>query len=193
MKVCVLRYNAGNARSVLLALERLGVNAVWTDEKEMLNSADRVIFPGVGEASSAAAYLQERGLFEVLANLKQPVLGICLGLHLMCRSSEEGATEGMGLYETEVVRFQEKRKIPHMGWNRITELSGPLFKGVEEGSFVYFVHSYFARLNGSAIASTEYGERFASALGKENFFSVQFHPEKSGRVGERILKNFLEL
>lgn len=193
MEVAVVKYSAGNIRSVLVALERLNVNAVVTDDPEVIRSADKVIFPGVGEASSAMAYLKERGLDKVIKELKQPVLGICLGLQLMCKHTSEGETECFGIFDNDVIRFPETDKVPHMGWNSITELKSPLFKDIDDGAHVYFVHAYAAKPGREQIAVTDYIMPFASALNKDNFYATQFHPEKSGDIGERILKNFIEL
>ena len=193
MKIAVIKYSAGNIRSVQIALERLGVDSVVTDDPEVIRAADKVIFPGVGEASSAMAYLKARGMDELIRSLKQPVLGICLGLQLMCSFSEEADTPCLGIFDDRVVRFPEKDKVPHMGWNSITGLKGPLFKGVDEGSHVYFVHSFAAEPSKEQIAVTDYIMPFAAALHKDNFYATQFHPEKSGDVGQRILKNFIEL
>ncbi len=191
MKVAIVKYNAGNIHSVRLALERLGITPTVTDEAKALQSADRVIFPGVGEASTAMTYLKARGLDEVLLRLRQPVLGICLGLQLLCAHSEENDTPGLGLFPVPVRKFPPKDKVPHIGWNAITNLKGPLFAGLNEESYVYFVHSYYAELSEWTIARGDYIVPFSAALQKDNFFAVQFHPEKSGPVGERILKNFL--
>ncbi|HNL38862.1 MAG: imidazole glycerol phosphate synthase subunit HisH [Saprospiraceae bacterium] len=191
----ILKYNAGNVQSVLLALERLGEQGVWTDNPALLRAADRVIFPGVGEASTAMRYLRERRLDELLTSLRQPVLGICLGLQLFCSHSEEGDTACMGIFDTVVRRFsgREGLKVPHMGWNTIDDLKGPLFEGVSNDSYAYFVHSFYAEPNGDAVALTDYGETFGAALQKDNFFAVQFHPERSGQAGQQILSNFLRL
>lgn len=199
----VVKYNAGNIQSVLFALERLGHEAVWTDDPAVLRQADRVIFPGVGEASSAMRYLRERGLDEVIYALRQPVLGICLGLQLFCRHSEENDTSCMGIFDVAVRRFpvnpasdihnQQSLKVPHIGWNNLSHLRGALFDGIEEESFVYFVHSYYAEAHPAAIATTEYGIAFSAALQRDNFYAVQFHPEKSGAVGQQILSNFLQI
>jgi glutamine amidotransferase len=191
----VLKYNAGNVQSVLFALERLGVQAVWTDNPDTLRAADRVIFPGQGEASSAMQYLRERGLDEVIRSLQQPVLGICIGLQLFCRHSEENDTDCLGIFDANVRKFSgmEGLKVPQMGWNQIVSLQGPLFVGVPEESFVYFVHSYYAEEHPAATAITEYGERFSAAMQRDNFHAVQFHPEKSGSTGQKILQNFLNL
>ncbi len=193
--IAVLKYNAGNVQSVLFALERLGVEAVWTDDPATLKAADKVIFPGQGEASSAMRYLRERGLDEVLRSLQQPVLGICIGLQLFCRHSEENDTRCLGIFDVEVRKFSGVGglKVPQMGWNQLIAPQGPLFVGVPEGSFVYFVHSYFAEQHPAATALTDYGERFSAALQHDNFHAVQFHPEKSGAVGQRILQNFLNI
>lgn len=199
----IVKYNAGNIQSVLFALERLGHEAVWTDDPDLLGQADRVIFPGVGEASSAMRYLHERGLDEVICSLRQPVLGICLGLQLFCKHSEENDTTCMGIFDVEVKRFSVNKssesgiaqslKVPHMGWNNLSHLRGALFEGMQEGSFVYFVHSYFAEPNPAAIAVADYGRQFSAALQRDNFYAVQFHPEKSGATGQQILRNFLKI
>jgi len=193
MNVVVIKYNAGNIQSVRIALERLGLTPEVTDNPELITHADKVIFPGVGEASSAMAYLKDRDLDRVLFNLKMPVLGICLGLQLMCNHSEENDTECLGIFDTTVRRFPPENKVPHMGWNTVANLKGSLFKDIPNKSYVYFVHSYFAEMTDSTVASTDYIVNFASALQKDNFFALQFHPEKSGPIGEKILKNFLEI
>jgi glutamine amidotransferase len=192
----VIRYNAGNIRSVLLALERLGATAVVTDDSDVIRAAGRVLFPGVGEASSAMRYLRERGLDEVIRSLRQPFLGICLGMQLMCRHSEENDTECLGIFDEDVRRFDpagSPLKVPQMGWNGITSLRGPLFRGIAEDTHVYFVHSYHATLGPDTRAVTEHIVPFSAALGRDNFHGVQFHPEKSAPAGEAILRNFLEL
>ena len=202
--VLIIKYNAGNIQSVLFALERIGMKAEVTDDIEKIRSADKVIFPGVGEASSAMNYLKERRLDAVIRNLKQPVLGICLGMQLMCRYSEENATDCLGIFDEEVKRFSpsprvEKGlgdqvfKVPQIGWNSIYDLKTDLFKGVKENGFCYFVHSYYASLGEHTIATTDYVRPYSSALQKDNFYGVQFHPEKSAEVGEQILRNFLAL
>ena len=196
MKVAVVKYNAGNIYSVVRALQRLGVEPVLTDDVQELRSADRVLFPGQGEASTAMAYLRARGLDEVIRSLKQPVLGICIGQQLMCRHSEEGDTDCLGIFDVPVLRFNPQRredKVPHMGWNQLEGLRSPLFDGLKEADYVYFVHSYYVPLCPQTIATTEYVQPFSAALCKDNFYATQFHPEKSGSVGERILKNFLGL
>jgi glutamine amidotransferase len=200
MKVAIIKYNAGNVQSVLYALQRLGIHAFVTDVHEEIKSADKVIFPGVGNALSAMEYLKSRKLDELIRSLQQPVLGICLGLQLLCEHSEEGDTQCLGIFKTTVKKFdsdvfQNKNlvpvKIPHMGWNTIGNLSSPLMEGLSEESFVYFVHSYYADVCDETIASTEYINPFSAALHKNNFYGVQFHAEKSAMIGERILSNFL--
>ena len=194
--MAVVKYNAGNIYSVVRALQRLGVEPVLTDDVQELRNADRVLFPGQGEASTAMAYLRARGLDEVIRSLKQPVLGICIGQQLMCRHSEEGDTDCLGIFDVPVLRFNPQRredKVPHMGWNQLEGLRSPLFDGLKEADYVYFVHSYYVPLCPQTIATTEYVQPFSAALCKDNFYATQFHPEKSGSVGERILKNFLGL
>jgi glutamine amidotransferase len=193
MKVAVIKYNAGNIQSVRIALERLGLTPQVTDDAQVITGADKVIFPGVGEASSAMAYLKARKLDKLLLDLKKPVLGICLGLQLMCQHSDENNTECLRIFDSRVLRFPPQKKVPHMGWNIITNLKGPLFNNIADRSYVYFVHSYFAEKTDTASATTDYIVNFSSALEKDNYFAVQFHPEKSGPVGEKILKNFLDL
>jgi glutamine amidotransferase len=193
VSVAILKYNAGNVRSVIHALNRLGVEPEWTDDPVRLRAADKVIFPGVGEAGSAMAYLRERRLDVALSGLEKPVLGICLGLQLLCRHTEEADTSCLGIFPHDVVRFPPEKKVPHIGWNQIAELHGPLFNGVADDDFVYFVHAYYADTGPCVAARTEYVRTFASALQKDNFLAVQFHPEKSGPVGEQILRNFLAL
>lgn len=191
--IAILKYNAGNVQSVENAIQRLGYDTVVTDDVEVLKSADKVIFPGVGEASSAMAYLVELGLDKVIRDLTQPVLGICLGMQLLCKSSEEGNVEGLGIFDNKVKLFPSDDIVPHMGWNDFSKLEGALFKGIKVTDDFYFVHSYYATLNESTIAINNYIVPFSAALQKGNFYAVQFHPEKSGRVGELLLKNFLEL
>lgn len=194
--IAVVKYNAGNIRSVLNALNRLGVEPVLTDDAEALRNAERVLFPGQGEAATAMAYLRERGLDRVICSLRQPVLGICIGQQLMCSHSEEGNTDCLGIFPMEVVRFQPQRhedKVPQMGWNSIHNLKTRLFDAVDEGSFIYNVHSFYVPESPYTIASCEYILPYSAALNKDNFYSTQFHPEKSGSVGEQILKNFLKL
>ncbi len=191
MKVAIVRYNAGNVQSVIFAVRRLGFDPVWTDDETELRSADKVIFPGQGEASSAMAYLRDRGLDRTLLELKQPVLGICLGLQLMCSYSEENNTECLGLIPNRVIRFDDNLKVPHIGWNSIESVRGPLFDDISDGVHAYFAHSYYVELGLTTTAETSYSARFSAALSVDNFVGVQFHPEKSGPVGERILGNFL--
>lgn len=194
--IAVVKYNAGNIFSVLCALKRLGYEAVLTDDPDTLRRADKVVFPGVGEARAAMEYLNANGLADVIRGLKQPVLGICIGMQLLCRHSEESDVDCLGIFNTDVVRFQPTNaelKVPHMGWNQIRDMKSPLFDGVKEGSFVYYVHSYHAEVSQYTIAVTDYDGPYSAALHKDNFYATQFHPEKSGSVGEQILKNFLEL
>ncbi|NDP21219.1 MAG: imidazole glycerol phosphate synthase subunit HisH [Paludibacter sp.] len=192
MKVVIIKYNAGNIRSVLFALERIGVNAIVTDNHEEIRSADRVIFPGVGEASSAMKYLKEKGLDKLICSLKQPVLGICLGMQLMCSHSEENNTTCLGIFEQNVKLFPiAGMKIPQIGWNNISNLKTGLFEGVAENAYMYFVHSYFVENCNNSIATTDYIELYSSAVHKDNFYAVQFHPEKSGEAGQKILENFI--
>lgn len=196
MKVAVVKYNAGNVYSVMHALRRLGVEPVLTDDAEELVSADKVFFPGQGEASNAMSYLRRRGLDKVILSLRQPVLGVCIGQQLMCRHSEEGNVDCLGIFDTDVVRFRpddKEFKIPQIGWNQISGLSSPLFSGISDGDFVYFVHSFYVPVCGHTIASAEYSVPFSAALHKDNFYATQFHPEKSGKVGEAIIGNFLAL
>lgn len=193
MKVAIVKYNAGNIRSVYFALERLGIEAAITDDHKQLRTADKVIFPGVGEASTTMKYLKERKLDILLRELTQPVLGICLGLQLMCAHSEEGDSDCIGIFDQEVKKFEMKLKVPHMGWNSLENVSGKLLPPKVEGSFVYFVHSYYAALGDNTCAVTHYSNPFSAAIERDNFYATQFHPEKSGPVGEKILKNFLEL
>jgi glutamine amidotransferase len=194
MKVAIVKYNAGNVESVKNALNRLGIEPVLTDDAETLRTADKVIFPGVGEASSAMAYLREKNLDAVIKSLAQPVLGICLGMQLLCGFSNENETTCLGLLPYRVRRFEsESLKIPQMGWNNIFDLKGDLFLGVEENAYVYFVHSFYVETGGETIAVCDYGAKFSAAVSHQNFYAVQFHAEKSGAVGERILENFLKL
>ncbi len=226
MNTVIVKYNAGNIQSVLYALERIGKEAIVTDDHEQIRSANKVIFPGVGEASTAMEYLKERGLDTLIRGLRQPVLGICLGMQLMCRYSEENDTECLGIFEEEVKKFRpasfgmkalsggsstdgdlssggdltsggrnspgEIYKVPQIGWNNIYNLQSPLFRGLEENAYCYFVHGYYAALGEHTIATTDYILPYSSGLHKDNFYGVQFHPEKSAQVGEKILRNFLE-
>lgn len=191
--IAIVDYNAGNTQSVINALERLGYEARVTDDPAEIRRADKVILPGVGEAASAMRYLKEKRLDRLLPALEQPVLGICLGLQLMCRHSEEGDTPGMAIFDTEVKRFPPGGRVPHMGWNNLEQLSGPLFDGLASEADVYFVHSYYAVCCTHTVARSEYGLLFSAALQRNNFYAVQFHPEKSAETGAIILKNFLTL
>lgn len=193
MKLIIIDYGAGNIKSIQFAFKRLGVDAVLSNNIEEIKAADKVIFPGVGEASSAMKMLRESGLDSVIPELKQPVLGICLGMQLMCNSSEEGNTKGLGIFNVAIKKFSSAVKVPQMGWNVITDLKSDLFTGVKEEEFMYLVHSFYAENCKEAIATTSYEIEYASALQKDNFYGVQFHPEKSSKAGEQILKNFLEL
>ena len=196
MNIAIVKYNAGNIYSVVNALKRLGIEPLLTDDAELLSKADKVLFPGQGEASGAMSYLKERRLDEVIKNLKQPVLGICVGQQLLCKHSEEGNTDCIGIFDAEVKRFCPTRhedKVPAMGWNALYNTKSPLFKGFTDNEFVYFVHSYYVPLCDATIATADYIIPYSAALCKDNFYSTQFHPEKSGSVGERILKNFLEI
>lgn len=192
MKVVIIKYNAGNIRSVLFALERIGVEAVVTDNHDEIRAADKVIFPGVGEASSAMAYLRSKGLDELIKSLKQPVLGICLGMQLMCSFSEENNTECLGIFDQKVRLFPSSGlKVPQIGWNNITDLKTNLMTDVSENAYMYFVHSYYVENCAEAIAKTDYVVEYSSAIQKNNFYAVQFHPEKSGDAGQKILENFI--
>ena len=208
--IAIVNYDTGNIRSVTNALARVGcTDWVYTDDKRLLTTADKVILPGVGEASTAMAKLAERGLDSLIPILTQPVLGICVGTQLMCQSSEEGDVDCMGIFRTRVRKFQPEKqqdgklpivncqlsieKVPHMGWNQITDLRTPLFNHIDEGAYIYYVHSYYPELCDDTIATSHYINAFSGALGRDNFFGTQFHPEKSGAVGAQILKNFLEL
>ena len=191
--IAIIKYNAGNAKSVYNAVTRLGYEAVITDDFEVIKNADKVIFPGVGEASSAMAYLREKALDKVIKNLKQPTLGICLGQQLMCQHSEEGNTDCLGIFPIQVKLFPSTEIVPHMGWNTIYNLKTSLFNGIEENSDIYYVHSFYCENSEYTIAKTNYILEYSAALNKDNFYATQFHPEKSAGIGEQILKNFLEL
>ena len=196
MTVAVVKYNAGNIYSVLSVLQRMGVEPILTDDAKILHQADKVIFPGQGEASNAMQYLRERKLDEVIRSLTQPVLGICIGQQLMCRHSAEGDVDCLGIFDTDVKRFvpqKHEEKVPHMGWNDLSNLNSPLFKDIDEGEFVYFVHSFYVPVCEWTIAQTDYINPFSAAIQRDNFYATQFHPEKSGSVGQRIIQNFLDL
>lgn len=196
MQVAIVKYNAGNIRSVDYALRRLGIDPVITDDHEVIRSADRVIFPGVGEASNTMRHLQAASLDALITDLKQPVLGICLGLQLMCRHSEEGNTDCLDIFPIQVKRFQTTSplvKVPHMGWNAVIHLKTPLLQGIEEGAYAYFVHSYYAEKSEFTIGTCSYIEHFSAVLHRDNFYATQFHPEKSADVGAQIIRNFLDL
>ncbi len=193
MSVVIVNYNAGNVQSVTHALNRLGVEPVLSADKEVIQSADKVIFPGVGEASTAMRFLKEKGLDTVIKDLKQPVFGVCLGLQLLCSHTEENDTACLGVFDIEVKKFEPKLKVPQMGWNTLREMDGPLFNDLPNDPYVYFVHSYYAELSNETIAITDYINPFSAALHKDNFYALQAHPEKSGKVGEKILENFLKL
>lgn len=196
MKVAIIKYNAGNICSVDYALKRLGVDAVITADQDVLRAADKVIFPGVGEAGTTMNFLRASGMDLLIKDLRQPVLGICLGMQLMCRHSEEGNANCLGIFNTEVKRFNSEKhedKVPHMGWNTLMQTNSRLFKGFTQEEYVYFVHSYYVPVNDCTAAVTDYILPFSAALHKDNYYATQFHPEKSGGVGERILMNFLTL
>jgi glutamine amidotransferase len=191
--VAVVKYNAGNIRSMSCALQRLGIQPVVTDDPAQLRVADKVIFPGVGEASTAMKYLRDRKLDTVLTSLTQPFLGVCLGLQLMCSHTEEHDADCLNIFSEKVKLFKGELKVPHMGWNTLNSMNGELFEGIPDHSYVYFVHSYYVDYGADTIAACDYGQRFSAAVGRDNFYGVQFHPEKSGETGERILRNFLTL
>ncbi|WP_422861269.1 imidazole glycerol phosphate synthase subunit HisH [Flagellimonas sp. W118] len=193
MKIVIINYGAGNIQSIKFAIQRLGYEAILNDTVEEIQNADKVIFPGVGEASSAMSKLRLSGLDEIVPQLKQPVLGICLGMQLMCNFSEEGNTKGLGIFDLDVVKFPKSVKVPQIGWNEISSLKSDLFTAVPEKSHIYLVHSYYAPLGDETIAESEYALSYSAALQKDNFYGTQFHPEKSSVIGERILRNFLEL
>ncbi len=191
--LAILDYGAGNVRSVIFAFERLGVHPELTADPQKIREAKHVVFPGVGAAGAAITALRDTGLDQLLPDLQQPVLGVCLGLQMMCQRSEEDETPGLCLFNTDVAHFEHELKVPHMGWNTLENVKGPLFEGIEDGAEMYFVHSYYAKNCEQAVALTEYGYPFSAALQHANFYAVQFHPEKSGAAGERLLQNFLSL
>jgi len=193
MKVAIIKYNAGNVVSVTNTLNRLGVEPTVTDNPEEIRRADKVIFPGVGEASTAMAYLRTHQLDQLIPALKQPTLGICLGLQLMCTYSEENDTKCLGIFDQKVLRFQHQMKIPQIGWNLIYDLKTPLFDRLPDHPYIYFVHSYYAEIGKDTIAISDYGNQFSAALHKDNFYAIQGHPEKSGQTGQRVIENFLNL
>lgn len=193
MKIVIINYGAGNIQSIMFAIERLGYKAILSNNPDEIKAADKVIFPGVGEASYAMKMLQESGLDVLIPTLKQPVFGICLGMQLMCNYSEEGDTKGLGIFDVDVVKFTSKVKVPQMGWNTIYNLKSDLFNGIAENEYMYLVHSFYAPLCAETIATTNYELEYSSALENDNFYGTQFHPEKSGDVGEKILENFLKL
>ena len=193
MKLVIIKYNAGNVQSVNYALQRLNISATLTDDADEILSADKIIFPGVGAATPAMNYLKEKNLDALIKNIKQPFFGVCLGMQLLCNHSEEGDTKCLGVFGQNVKKFVGKEKIPQMGWNNIYDLKSPLFKNVDENAYMYFVHSYYAELSKNTIAKTMYMTEYSAALQKDNFYAVQFHPEKSSAAGEKILKNFVEL
>ena len=193
MKTVIIKYNAGNVVSVTNTLNRLGVEPIVSDDPEVIKNADKVIFPGVGEASTAMEYLRERKLDHLIISLKQPFLGICLGQQLMCKHSEENDTECLGIFDLNVVRFEPKLKVPHMGWNKLIDTKGELFHGLAHEAFIYFVHSYYCEVGPETIAKSDYISVFSAALQKDNFYAIQGHPEKSGRTGQLFLENFMNL
>ncbi len=193
MKIAIIDYGAGNIQSIKFAIKRLGFEAVLTNDEEEIKAADKVIFPGVGEASSAMKMLKNSKLDKLIPKLTQPVLGICLGMQLMCSHSEEGDTTGLSIFDVPVLKFNKSVKVPQIGWNQISNLSTPIFSDIKELEYVYLVHSYYVAECDETIATSEYGIKYSTALKKNNFYGVQFHPEKSSDAGEKILKNFLEL
>lgn len=195
MKIAIIKYNAGNVASVMFALDRIGVKYTWTDDEKVIKNADKVIFPGVGEASTAMAYLKEKELDQLIPTLKQPFLATCIGMQLLCKHSEENNTDCMGIFDVNIKRFQSSTlKIPHVGWNSIgTKGGNDLMKGLNETEFVYFVHSYYAPVYAGTTAICDYIQPFSAILQKDNFFAAQFHAEISGKVGQKIIENFLDL
>lgn len=193
MKVAIIKYNAGNVQSVIYALQRFGLEPELTDDVEYIQKADKVIFPGQGEASSAIRYLKSKKMDELIVNLKQPVLGICIGLQLMCAHSEEGNTPCLGIFKEKVKKFPPQDKVPHIGWNTLETKKGILLKGLREDAYLYYVHSYYAEVGEETVGETHYILPFSAVMEKDNFYAIQAHPEKSGKDGEVILKNFLDL
>ncbi len=193
MTIVIINYGAGNIQSIKFAIQRLGYEAILSNDPEVIKAADKVIFPGVGEASSAMQKLKDSGLDLLIPELKQPVLGICLGMQLMCNHTQEGDTKGLGIFDVDVVRFNKDVKVPQIGWNQIEALDSPLFNGINENEYIYLVHSYYALVTEDTVAQTKYGVTYSTALQKNNFYGTQFHPEKSSVAGERILENFLKL
>ena len=193
MNIVIIDYGAGNIKSVQFALNRLGVTATLSADKNVIQAADKVIFPGVGHAKAAMEKLSAAGLDQMIPQLKQPVLGICLGMQLMCDHSEEGDTKGLGIFNTKVVAFDNQVKVPQIGWNAIENLQGPLFKDVTEGAYIYMVHSFYAAVTTDTVATSFYGQDYSAAMSKNNFYGTQFHPEKSSSIGAQILKNFIGL
>jgi glutamine amidotransferase len=193
MKIVIINYGAGNIQSIKFAIQRLGFEAVLTNNVDEILNADKVIFPGVGEASSAMGKLRDSGLDALVPKLKQPVLGICLGMQLMCNSTEEGNTKGLGIFDVDVIKFSDKAKVPQIGWNQIGDLKTDLFKDVSEAEYIYLVHSFYAPKCEETIATSEYDLVYSAALKKDNFYGTQFHPEKSSSAGEKILLNFLNM
>ncbi|MDQ0594252.1 glutamine amidotransferase [Chryseobacterium ginsenosidimutans] len=191
--IAIIKYNGGNVNSIQNALKRLNAESIITDDFELIKKADKVIFPGVGEASSTMKTLKDKGLDQLIPTLKQPVLGICLGMQLMCKNNEEGNTVGMGIFNIDVKKFPSTNIVPHMGWNTISEFGTPVFIGIEEKSDVYFVHSFYCELSQNTTSVCEYILPFSSSLQKDNFYGMQFHPEKSGKIGSQLLNNFLQL
>ena len=191
--IAILKYNGGNVSSVQNALNRLGAESIITDDFELIKKADKVIFPGVGEASSTMKILKEKGLDQLIPTLKQPVLGVCLGMQLMCKNNEEGNTVGMGIFNCNVKKFPQLDLVPHMGWNTVLDLKSPLFSEISEEHDLYFVHSFYCELSENTTSVCDYILPFSASLQKDNFFATQFHPEKSGKVGNRILENFLKI
>ncbi|MDF9797459.1 glutamine amidotransferase [Catalinimonas alkaloidigena] len=193
MKIAIIKYNAGNVQSVIYALQRFGIEPVLTDDTEYIQHADKVIFPGQGEASSAIRYLKSKKLDELIVNLKQPVLGICIGLQLMCSHSEEGNTPCLGIFKEKVKKFPPKDKVPHIGWNTLETKKGMLLENLRDDAYLYYVHSYYAEVGDDTVGETNYILPFSAVMEKDNFYAIQAHPEKSGKDGEVILKNFLAL